>query len=360
MNLFCNYKFCVYGYNNSDYYNYRRRTTFTLFLVVIMAVYYILCSDFFRYQRLVQYGHEFTFGAINHMEDIYGYIILLCDRSYMLFRLVVFGGTFIIVYFTYSRFTTYQIIPFVFLSLTLFTCIAYARASFAMAIYFFGLSFLCKPLSKNSLLGYVLGCLLIVFSYQFHHSMIVMICITPVIFFPINKKLLSLSIVGLPLLFIVLSNVFNDLISIESNVDESLVNKASGFVDVNGNTFTLQYTIRTFLNYAAILGSFVVATYSVFYKKRELTEKYLKLYKIIFAMVVVSFSTLLFGMSNIIFFYRFLYMVNIPVALLAFALLEEDCISNNCYARLLNIGVAFELVTYLYGAYLSFTNQMLL
>ena len=123
------------------------------FLMILFAVVLIIIvaasdqSDWFAYQRIVK-DYDFTPGAYHHMEPIYGFIIRIVNRNYLLFRIIVWGGAFLLVGLTFKRFEINQNVSIFLLVTAFLLTFNYARATLAMACYYYGLSFLIKPIKE--------------------------------------------------------------------------------------------------------------------------------------------------------------------------------------------------------------------
>ena len=121
---------------------------FAIFFV-LYAIFYCINDDYFSYRDWI-YGRNFNFWG---KEQFYAYIILFCrslhfDYPYELFRLIVWGGA---VFLSYQTYRLYRRLPGLTL-LLLFVFYAgtfcYARASLAMAVYFFGVALFLRRREK--------------------------------------------------------------------------------------------------------------------------------------------------------------------------------------------------------------------
>lgn len=105
-------------------------------------------SDWFSYQQMV-WNYDFSNGATNYGEPVYGYIARFTERNYLLFRLIVWGGAFLCALQAFKRMRINVNMAAFMLIAAFLLRFNYARASLGMAIYFLGLSFLISPYRKK-------------------------------------------------------------------------------------------------------------------------------------------------------------------------------------------------------------------
>jgi hypothetical protein len=114
-----------------------------------------------------------------------------------------------------------------------------------MAVYFFGLSFLCKPLKGNKFIGYIIGIGLILLSRYFHNSAIIMMMITLVIFVPINKKIVILLFILTPILLSSFSNYFYTILD-SGEMGEDITAKLNTYNELERDALGISgYMINT-------------------------------------------------------------------------------------------------------------------
>ena len=142
-------------------------------------------GDFYHYIEWVEKANVlWDINEFSHIEIAYQYISSFVNGSYFPFRFIVWGGEILLIGITAKRYDV-SVKLTLYLILLLFPVLySYARASLAMAVYFFGLSFVLKPI-KNRLLSYILAALFIIICPIFHRSIYVLIAITPITLLPL-------------------------------------------------------------------------------------------------------------------------------------------------------------------------------
>jgi hypothetical protein len=167
----------IYNYEDGLHpYTYEislRKEKLTLFFIALFVITHCYKGDFFH---LMHHVHDYSSipGSYNFGEEIYHKIGLLVGRNYLLFRTIVWGGAFTLFCLTAKRMEVSVYYTAVLLIATHPIIFSYARVTAAMAIYFFGLSFLCSP-RGNNFISYILGALIICLSLNFHNSAIIMV-----------------------------------------------------------------------------------------------------------------------------------------------------------------------------------------
>lgn len=165
--------------------------TCVFWIAVLFAMTPFFAGDFYHYIEWVEYANvQWDINPLSEYEIAYQYISSLVNGSYYPFRLIVWGGEILIIALTARRFNI-NVSLTLFLLILLFPVLyTYARASLAMAIYFYGLSFILKP-SKSRILSYLLGVFFILLCPAFHRSMYILIAITPIALIPLFYSLRS-------------------------------------------------------------------------------------------------------------------------------------------------------------------------
>lgn len=278
----------------------------------LFAVFYCINADYFRYRDWI-YGRDFTFWT---KEQVYVHIILFCrslpfDYPFEAFRFIVWGGAVLIVYLIYQMYRE-QVLPglallflFVFYSSTF----CYARASLAMAVYFFGIALYLlykQPLIK------LLGIGIAISSYLFHHEMLIGIVVLPCLLVPLERKKLSiLSIV----LVIAVAIIFSQVSSIQELIDTVFdSDELSEKVESINNKEQRAFRLSTLIGYLCYYYPLYLIT-RLFWKK-NVPSSLMGMYRISFAIVMGSVALMIITGLRSIYTYRVLYIAMIPMSLL--------------------------------------------
>ena len=313
-----------------------------LLLFVIFSVCNYVSSDFFHYRDIVRY-YDFSTNAYNHGEPIYGVIAYIVRRNYLLFRIIVWGGASLITYFTFRRFSVNSYYAIYFLLATDIKLFAYSRSILAMSIFFLGLSFLCVPY-KRKLLGYLLGVTLIASSYQFHHSMIILICIAPIILLPYNKLTLYLGLILIPIIAYQLQGLFYDLVDSDILNYDDVATKALRYGEREGVVNNIIGTLHNYLDNGIVYYQLLLSGYILFNKNNSCYDglKFISLrnlFKVTIAILAISLIFSLSAIESTTFVVRIFRMTMIPTIILFVGLREMGLVSIRQYKLIFLLGV---------------------
>lgn len=276
------------------------------------AVFYCVNPDYFNYREWM----EFTFYDWDK-ERIYPYIVVFCrslpfSYPYEMFRLVVWGGALVIVWQTAKMYQG-QLMPglavlllFVFYS----GGFCYARASLAMAVYFFGVvTYSC---GKN-LLKKTLGIALAVCSYLFHNELIIGIAVLPFFLFPSErKKSIAFSLVLLVVFIVVVSFLNSDPTFLEDMFgSDDLVEKIETFNEMEQRRFRMS----TLISYLNSFYPFLLIT-KLFHRQRNLPKPIVGIYRITFAIMMASATFFVVSGPRSVYTYRVLLISIIPLSIM--------------------------------------------
>lgn len=319
-----------------------------VFFVFLFVITCSLDGDFYHYQQMVK-NYNFLPGASNHGEPIYKYIIGLIDRNYLLFRIIVWGGA-LMLYKKTLKNLGLNVNHTLFVMFALYILVfSYARASLAMAVYFWGLS-ICITSKTNSYIGIAIICC----SYCFHHSIIIAIAITPVIFIKINKKILILSLIVIPLLFLLLKGTIQQIM-----FDGTILNneEVQGKLELYSNreisAVNWKGMIYEFSGYLTFFLPFLLCINTLYLKKNNYIPIYIQiLLKITFALILISVMFLFLDIQGKVFFYRILYMTFIPLSIITYYIYSSGYIKKKTFCRIINIGIIAQLYRLFYSIYL--------
>ena len=328
----------------------------TLFFIGFFFVTHCLKGDFFHMMQHV-YDYSPISGAYNFGEDIYPKIGLFVGKNYFLFRTIVWGGAFVLFCLTAKRMEVPVYYAALLLLATHSVIFCYARATAAMAVYFFGLSFLCNPIRGKKWLSYILGCVIIYFSMEFHRSAIIMVIITIMIFIPIRKWSIILLLVLLP----VMAGFFKDIliaVALSESTDEMLANKIQSYSERELHHGISGMIIST-LEYASFYIPFFLTSISVFAKNKvkSVPITTMRFYKVACGLTLISVLFLFLGSSYITFVYRTLFMSMIPMTIVVSKLYQCKLMSQKYYWICLASGVAYVLIKYAYVIYDVYVNS---
>lgn len=285
-----------------------------LFIIffTLYAIFYCVNDDYFQYRDWI-YGRDFGFWG---KEMFYVYVILFCrfipfDYPFELFRLIVWGGAILLVFFTFRMYRKKLMPGLVLLMLFVFysNAFCYARASLGMAVFFLGVSLYLR---QKQWAMKALGIVIAMSAVFFHREMLVGIAVLPSLFIPLEKRVNSyLSVFMLLLVTLGISLIgldFNYFDSIFDNDDIS--NKLEEFSNQEQGAFRLSTLIK-YLNY---FYPFYLVT-MVFWEKR-VPHSVAGFYRIAYSILLISVAFMIILGLRSVYTYRIMYISMIPLTLL--------------------------------------------
>lgn len=329
----------------------------TLFFIGFFFVTHCLKGDFFHMMEHIS-NYSFIQGTYNYGEDIYPKIGLLVNKNYFLFRTIVWGGAFCLFCITAKRMNVPVYYAALLLLATHSIIFAYSRATAAMAVYFFGLSFLSNPIKNKKWLSYLLGCIIIYSSMEFHRSAIIMIIMTLMIFIPLRKWSFVLLLILIPLLTTVFKNFLMDF-AIAESTDEMVAKKIQHYSEREVQ-YGISGVIISTLEYASFYIPFIFVSINILFKNiiKSIPISIIKLYKVACGLTLISVLFMLLGSTYITFAYRILFMSMIPMTLIVSKLYQCKLMSLKYYWICLGSGVVYALTKYVYVIYDVYVNSV--
>lgn len=293
-------------------------------------------TDWFHYREIV-HDYDFTFGALNYGEPIYRGIVFLVGKNYLLFRVIVWGGAFIMTLSAFKRFEINVNTAVFFLVAIFLVKFNYSRATLGMASYYLGLSFLLLPSKKHFFLNYLLAAAFLWGAYEFHHSMLLLIFLTPVVVIPIDKPVL---VVLVFMLLPILASVLNSNLFMIDSLDNAYISdKMSGYLEKEGSSANIFGLIQSILGYGAFVVPVVIDSVVLSKNRDKIRVPMLKLYRIMISTVVLAGAFSLMNLDSSLFVYRILYMSFIPLTILTVYLFEQRLLSRKSYEFIVIWGV---------------------
>lgn len=282
------------------------------FCFTLYAVFYCINDDYFQYRNWV-YGFDLSSWA---KEQFYVYVILFCqslpfDYPFEVFRLIVWGGAVFIAYYTFRMYRGLLLPGLALLLLFVFyaSVFCYGRASLAMAVYFFGIALYSN--SKRLFLR-ILGIIVAISSYFFHHEMLVGFALLPCLSIPFERKSMSfLSVFGLIVAIIALSYISSYMQYLDSFFDnDEFSSKFDNYTDKGQGVFRLSTLIK-YLNF--FYPFYLITKYSW---KDKTPHSVIGMYRVTYGILMVSVAFMVVLGARSVLSYRVLYISMIPLTLL--------------------------------------------
>lgn len=278
----------------------------------LYAVFYCINPDYFRYREWLNVtGIDFWVK-----EKFYIYTVLFCrslpfDYPFEVFRLIVWGGAVFIAYYSFRMYRGLLLPGFTLLLLFVFNAgtFCYARASLAMAIYFFGIAFF---LLHNGKIFKLLGIGIALSSFYFHRELLIGIVILPCLYIPFERKSISfISILLLLFAIIAIYFVSSNLQFLDEMFDnDDISSKIEEFSDKGQGAIR----ISTIIGYLKYFYPFYLLM-KIFWRKR-VPNSVIGIYRITYGILMASVAFMVvFGLRSI-YAYRVMYITMIPLAFL--------------------------------------------
>lgn len=309
----------------------------------LLVLVYILTScyngDFWHYKDFML-DHD-SFWAPS--EKIYLLIAQFVGDNYLLFRIVVWGGAYILLLKIFKILQLNINSALLYFFILYISVFDYARVSLAMAMFFIGYIYTIMP--QSNLFSKSIGWLGIGCSYFFHHSMIVLILLSFMRYVPINKKTVSILILIIPIVAMLVSRVFFSVMGLGSDSLELVTMKMENYSELDTTTdISFLEKVRLFWHYSTFFIPFIISTYKLIYKPiLKYPSFIIKLYGITLGILLFSISTLFLGFENRVLFYRTLYMSMIPLTILICYLHDNNVIRNKTFKRLMFLGLGYSI-----------------
>lgn len=317
-------------------------------------------GDYFNYIRWIDLALN---SPYSNVEPFYKELLTIINSNYLVFRTVVWGGALLLFIRTVQRLE----IP---VSLSLFVLFAifvllfsYARATLAMAVYFYGVSFFIAPFKNNRIVSFIIAAALVLLSRSFHSSAIVMIAITPIIFLSSNilnsKSHLFFFLLGFgTFLFLYLPHIYSS-----SMITEAESERLQHYSEKEAINYSFWGIIGNILEYSRFYLPLAIVGRMLFSKNGQKLHSHDRHVATIasFSMtyfylaLMLDFISLLFlalnPIENFTLFYRILYMSMIPLTIAISGAAYLHIISNKQLQFIINLGLIRALYSLLYGVY---------
>lgn len=332
----------------------RRITIFFMFVFVLFSFW---GADWFGY-----YSSYLTIrmDGNTNLEDIYYWIIQQASPNYLVFRLIVWGGSLLLFIHLVKRLSVPTDLALFLFSTIYIIWFSYARVTLSMVLVYYGLSLFYKPY-KSKLLSWVIGIAAIGVSFFFHKTALFAIAISVLVVVS-NKherKFMLASLVLFPLLIIIAQNYLGDFImqDIDAEDGAASANFAAGqrYLEETKGLRGPGYLIQAFLERTP----YFILVYIAF---RYVRSKYYMtcpsdiraFMRLLFYIVVVAslFSFDLSANTRVI-FVRFLRFAAIPavVVLAHFLNVRFYPKLTKCTYWIAFMGTLYAVVYAMYNAY---------
>lgn len=199
-------------------FRYEKKEWLPWILMFILCLTYYFDTDYFSYKE------DYVAGLpiVGYKEPLYLLLRKLSSGSYILWRVYIWGTALLLFRLTCKRLDIGSIVAIYALVMFYAPLFAYGRVILAMTTYFYGFSFLAKPITQNRLTSYFIGSAIILLSLLGHRSILVIIALTPLFLIPLTKRRLIYLLLCFPLLVLTVNLVFSSFLAGEIQMNEHL------------------------------------------------------------------------------------------------------------------------------------------
>ena len=341
-----------YAWLNPRFVN-NTKIRWSCFLLLIICLTPFYCGDFFHYFEWYEKTLKFPLGeeGVNNMELVYNYLIHNTYKSYILFRLVIWGvSIYMLLRIPGVLGINKNLFLYVYMSSAI-VVFCYGRVSLAITMMFLGLAVL---LHGNKLLGL----LLIIISFYFHKSAlfgILMICIA-ILLGKISKARLTFGLLSIPLIIILIKISIAHFLIVDADSNTTLnVSMGQRYLSedstFNGFGINISYWLNYFLSFMWIL-MFIKCTIKGYYFN---WPKHIRIFANTSFLITIV-STLMLLASTRILQVRFIEFAFIPSAImLCYCKIKGILPQFTQYVY--NAGLAFGAYTIIYITYCEFVKS---
>lgn len=322
--LFCALLFITWPARRYPYRINRDSRIHAYWLILLYFVFAMNDGDWFHLYNLFQ-DSSFRSRDVSDissqsagLEQAYIFIAKIVGYNYLLFRLIVWGGTALFSYLLGKRLgvnKSLYLFFFVIISLDIFS---FQRGSLAMALGFWGFSYIIKPFKKSKLLSFCIGLTIIYCSTFFHKSAFILIPVFLLSFLRYNKRTIVLLLIGAPVIAYFMLNYLADFL-LNLGTDGELINATvmQGYLTVEKRHMGIGSILRNIILPLMFFSMFWYVVKQVIIKKVPLPNPYLRLFNSAFVIIVGSFLLLIVGsVINVSMLYmRFLYFSVLPLSI---------------------------------------------
>ena len=345
--------------------NYRTRTVILFCGLLLFALTSFVGADFFHYYEFMYEYRGQVFGDQEiGLEAFYQYLISFIDGNYFLFRLVVWGGSLVLIAYAARKFET-NLYHTLFLILAGYIItFSYARATLAMAVFSAGavlISVASESNVKKRVLPTILGLIIIACSMYFHRSMLPMIIISlGWLCMPWKRYITKYSLWLFPIFVgicaFVIKTAFEELFAVANSIedDTGTLIRAEYYAEQEAVVSNVNGYIRLAFHYVAFYLPFLIIGNAVRSNNvlDNMDKRHIWLYQIIYLTLIFSTSFLFVEVDMGTLLDRYLYMSFIPMAILISSMKDSGLLSKSQYLWIVVIFIAsnlFQLFAYVYS-----------
>lgn len=326
-------------------------------VIVLFCVYAFWDTDFYGYlESLKVIDLRFPNAEQQtHLEPLYVWIGHFVNGNYTLFRLCIWGVSYILFLKTLQHWDIYNrqaIALFIVYFLLIFS---YARVSLGMASLFYGASLILKS-DKRHILNIGIGLVMLLLAYHAHKSMFVAIAIFPLIFFRLNKyALLVIAVAFISAAMVIGGDIISDLLftsTVNDEYGEFIQESAANYFTSDTKDRGIASQLISFIQIISLALPVVFCYANVSASKYVTTNFTLRCivnYSTLLVLIGISLGLVLSFSSPIS--YRLMFMAYIPNIIIICTLYENQVLPQKFYNGFILIFTLYSVLRLLYTLY---------
>lgn len=327
--------------------------------ILLFCVFAFWSQDYYSYLEFLK-AIDFRFPDAEqqtHIEPLYVWIGYFVKGDYTLFRLCIWGVSYILFLKSLQNLGIYnrQVIAlFIVYFLLIFS---YARVSLGMASLFYGVSLLLKS-DKNRILNIFIGLAMLFLAYNAHKSMFVAIAVLPFIILRLNKYTLMILAIGVMLFAWLYGGVFvSDMLhtnTIDDEYGEFIQESAASYFTADTVEWGIASQLISITQIISLVCPIIYcyANANVFkYVSTNFMLRCFVNYSTILLLIGISFGLVLSFNSPIS--YRLMFMAYIPNIIITCTLYKNQVLSQKLYNRFFFLFALYSVVRLSYALYLQ-------
>lgn len=307
---------------------------------------FILCLTYCWDGDFYSYWEDFNNGMVmlREKEQLYYSLYRITNPHYFLWRSLVWGGAIAFFIMTLRRLkinSNIAVYVLIFLYLPLFV---YGRVILAMTIYFFGLSFIIKPIGQTRFLSFILGFVIAALSYFAHRTFLPLIALFPLLAISPKRIHFVIGIVLIPVFIILLRNIFSAFAMESVSLGDAFESFQYSAERATSGILHAERNMRSIILYwTRNISLYLPALYFLwlfFRGKLTIEKRFLPLLTVSVLLVLLSLS-LYFGVKGHdmdVISKRYLFMAGIPECLLLAISYQNQIINKKTLNLLLLLG----------------------
>lgn len=325
--------FCIFAFWDPDYYHYKEALN-------DINVYYPFADQQTK------------------LETIYLRVYDFCNRNYLLFRTVVWGGAYLLFMIMAKKIDAYNNLTFALFIILFLLMFSYARVSLGMVTLFLGAILLAT--SKHNILHIIFAAALLLLCYNAHKSMIVPLCLLPLCFIKLNRCIWPF-IVTIVIFLVVYYSEFITVTLFENTdasdeadqLQETI--QIAGVYNENSQAISvgLGLLLQRVVQYTSIIVPLILMFKKEIYQYLQNNIECRVLYNSALLIVVVAMSMGILTSLFSALCYRFLYMAYIPIILLTSVLYRQKYFSGKQLSIIVALAGFCVWYRLLYATYLT-------